>query len=307
MLIEREAESCYLGQFIPLQYHHNMLMDANRMDNFKAAIQRQVFEGAKVLELGGGTGVLSWFAAQAASKVYCVEFNPDMVAEARRLLAMNQYGDRVEVIHADAFEYLPPEPVDFVICEMIHVAMLREKQVEVIENFKRRYAEKFPGQMPVFIPEAVVMAVQPLQQRYDFSGYQAPIIQFQLPGAFTSDTIELAQPALYKIIDFTQPNDLLIEWDGQFTIETAGQLSALRFVTKNILAIVMENNSTIDWLNHYMALPLATPLSVAAGDVVQVSFQYRAGGSIESLQNSMRVSVKASAKLRSKHLSLAIG
>jgi len=99
----------------------------------------------------------------------------------------------------------------------------------------------------------------------------------------------------------------LIEWDGQFTIETAGQLSALRFVTKNILAIVMENNSTIDWLNHYMALPLATPINVAAGDVVQVSFQYRAGGSIESLQNSMRVNVKSSAKLRSKHLSLAIG
>lgn len=307
MLIEREAESCYLGQFIPLQYHHNMLMDANRMDNFKAAIQRQVFEGAKVLELGGGTGVLSWFAAQAASKVYCVEFNPDMVAEARRLLAMNQYGDRVEVIHADAFEYLPPEPVDFVICEMIHVAMLREKQVEVIETFKLRYAEKFPGQMPIFIPEAVVMAVQPLQQRYDFSGYQAPIIQFQLPGAFTSDTVELAQPALYKIIDFNQANDLLIAWEGQFTIETAGQLSALRFVTKNILAIVMENNSTIDWLNHYMALPIPTPIDVMPGDIVQASFQYRAGGSIESLQNAMRVSVKSSAKLRSKHLSLAVG
>jgi protein arginine N-methyltransferase 1 len=307
MLIEREAESCYLGQFIPLQYHHNMLMDANRMDNFKAAIQRQVFEGAKVLELGGGTGVLSWFAAQAASKVYCVEFNPDMVAEARRLLAMNQYGERVEVIHADAFEYLPPEPVDFVICEMIHVAMLREKQVEVIENFKLRYAEKFPGHMPVFIPEAVVMAVQPLQQRYDFSGYQAPIIQFQLPGVFSSDTVELAQPALYKIVDFNQANDLLIAWEGQFTIETAGRLSALRFVTKNILAIVMANNSTIDWLNHYMALPISTPLDVVAGDIVQVSFQYRAGGSIESLQNAIRVTLKSSAKLRSKHLSLAVG
>ncbi len=307
MLIEREAESCYLGQFIPLQYHHNMLMDTNRMDNFKAAIQRQVFTGAKVLELGGGTGVLSWFAAQAAAKVYCVEFNPDMVTEARRLLALNQYGDRVEVIHADAFEYLPPEPVDFVICEMIHVAMLREKQVEVIENFKRRYAEKFPGQMPVFIPEAVVMAVQPLQQRYDFSGYQAPIIQFQLPGAFTSDTVELAQPALYKIIDFNQANDLLITWEGQFTIETAGKLSALRFVTKNILAIVMENNSTIDWLNHYMALPIPRPLDVLAGDMIQVSFQYRAGGSIESLQNSLQVSRKSSTKLRSSHLFLAVG
>lgn len=288
MLIEREAESCYLGQFIPLQYHHNMLMDANRMDNFKAAIQYRVFEGAKVLELGGGTGVLSWFAAQAAAKVYCVEFNPDMVAEARRLLSMNQGGERVEVIHADAFEYLPPEPVDFVICEMIHVAMLREKQVEVIENFKRRYQERFPGQMPVFIPEAVVMAVQPLQQRYDFWGYQAPIIQFQLPGGFSTDTIELGQPALYKIIDFTEANDQLIRWEGQLVIEQTGQLSALRFITKNILAIC-HDNSTIDWLNHYMALPLARPLNVQAGDVIDVKFSYRAGASIDSLQNNIQI------------------
>jgi predicted RNA methylase len=307
MLVEREAESCYLGQFIPLQYHHNMLMDANRMDNFKAAIQRQVFDGAKVLELGGGTGVLSWFAAQSAAKVYCVEFNPDMVAEARRLLAMNRHGDRVEVIHADAFEYLPPEPVDFVICEMIHVAMLREKQVEVIENFKQRYAAKFPDQaMPVFIPEAILMAVQPLQQRYDFSGYQAPIIQFQLGGVFTADTLELAPPVLYSVIDFTQSNDLSINWAGQITIEQSGQLSALRFITKNILAVVAETNSTIDWLNHYMALPLKTPMNVVAGDLLNISFQYRTGGSIDSLQNNMNVSIQARTPQRQSQLSMAM-
>lgn len=307
MLVEREAESCYLGQFIPLQYHHNMLMDANRMDNFKAAIQYQVFAGARVLELGGGTGVLSWFAAQSAAKVYCVEFNPDMVAEARRLLAMNQHGDRVEVIHADAFEYLPPEPVDFVICEMIHVAMLREKQVEVIENFKKRYAEKFPAHtMPVFIPEAILMAVQPLQQRYDFSGYQAPIIQFQLGGVFTADTVELAQPALYKIIDFQETNDLWINWEGQMTIEQSGQLSALRFITKNVLAIVQGSNSTIDWLNHYMALPLKTPIDVVAGDVIDVSFQYRTGASIDSLQNNMKVSVRAQTQQHQRQFSMAV-
>src|SRR5437868_9716772 len=120
MLTEREIESCYLGQFIPLQYHHNMLMDSNRMKNFKAAIDYAVFPGAKVLELGGGTGVLSFFAAQKAEKVYCVEFNPDLVQEARKFLSMNENGDKVEVIHADAFDYLPPEPVDVVICEMIH-------------------------------------------------------------------------------------------------------------------------------------------------------------------------------------------
>jgi len=298
MLNEREIESCYLGQFIPVHYHHNMLMDQNRMCSFKAAIDYAVKPGAKVLELGGGTGVLSWFAADKAAKVYCVEFNPDMVQEARRMLALNPNGEKVEVIHADAFEYLPPEPVDVVICEMIHVAMLREKQVEVIESFKRRYTERFGGPLPVFLPEAVIMAVQPLQQEFDFEGYYAPIVQFQETGVSYSGTTELAQPAVYSIIDFTQPNELSYAWQGKFVIERDGVINALRFVTKNILAVVPERNSTIDWLNHYMVLPLELPVTAREGDVLQVSFQYRAGGSIPSLQATLQASLLYQAALQ---------
>ncbi|RZI42729.1 methyltransferase domain-containing protein [Herbaspirillum sp. HC18] len=291
MLTEREIESCYLGQFIPVHYHHNMLMDNRRMQGFKAAIERTVFEGAKVLELGGGTGVLSWFAAAKAEKVWCVEYNPELVAESRRLLAMNRNGHKVEVVHADAFEYLPPEPVDVVICEMIHVGMLREKQVQVIEAFKQRYRERFGGKMPVFIPEAVIMAVQPLQQEYDFAGYQAPIVQFQEPGGLAAGTAELSVPAVYSMLDFTNPVDEAIRWEGDFTVTQDGTVNALRFITKNILAVLMAKGTTVDWLNHYMVLPLDAPVKVAAGDTLRVSFQYRAGGSIPSVQASLRAEV----------------
>jgi predicted RNA methylase len=263
-------------------------MDQNRMNAFRAAIAHAVRPGMKVLELGGGTGVLSYFAAQQADKVVCVEFNPDLVTEARRFLAMNPNGHKVEVIHADAFDYLPPEPVDVVICEMIHVAMLREKQVAVIEAFKQRYLERFGGPLPVFMPEAVVMAVQPLQQDYSFHGYYAPIVQFQDTSVAYPGTLELAQPAVYSVLDFAEPVDSLIAWSGSFTVEQDGSLNALRFVTKNVLSIVQEQGTTIDWLNHYMTLPLARALDVVAGDVVEVSFQYRAGGSIPSLQASIR-------------------
>ena len=299
MLNEREIESCYLGQFIPVHYHHNMLMDQNRMHGFKSAIDYAVKPGAKVLELGGGTGVLSWFAAAKADKVYCVEFNPDMVKEARKMLAMNPNGHKVEVIHADAFEYLPPEPVDVVICEMIHVGMLREKQVEVIESFKQRYRARFGGPLPVFLPEAVIMAVQPLQQEYDFEGFYAPIVQFQETNVIYPGTVELAAPAVYSIIDFSQPNEMLIAWEGKFMVEKSGTVNAMRFVTKNVLAVVGERSTTIDWLNHYMTLPMAVAVKVDEGDVLQVSFQYRAGGSIPSLEGTLRASVVYSAQTQS--------
>jgi protein arginine N-methyltransferase 1 len=292
MLNEREIESCYLGQFIPVHYHHNMLMDQNRMHGFKSAINYAVKPGAKVLELGGGTGVLSWFAAARAAKVYCVEFNPDMVKAARKMLSMNPNGHKVEVVHADAFEYLPPEPVDIVICEMIHVAMVREKQVEVMESFKRRYLARFGGPLPVFLPEAVIMAVQPLQQDYDFEGFYAPIVQFQETHVTRPGTLELAAPAVYSILDFSQPVDTHIAWQGTFLIEKSGVVNAMRFITKNVLAVVQEENSTIDWLNHYMSLPMAHPVHVKEGDVLQVGFQYRAGGSIPALEAAIQVQVQ---------------
>jgi predicted RNA methylase len=195
------------------------------------------------------------------------------------------------VIQADAFEYLPPEPVDVVICEMIHVGMLREKQVAVIEAFKQRYLERFGGPLPVFLPEAVIMAVQPLQQEYDFEGFHAPIIQFQETEVCYPGTAALADPAVYSVLDFNQPVDPVIAWEGQFEIGVAGVLNALRFVTKNVLAIVQEEGGTIDWLNHYMVLPLANPMKVAPGDVVAVSFQYRCGGSLPSLQASINAAL----------------
>jgi hypothetical protein len=64
-------------------------------------------------------------------------------------------------------------------------------------------------------------------------------------------------------------------------------MNALRFITKNVLSIIEDRGTTIDWLNHYMMLPLARPLDVQAGDVVQISFAYRCGGSIPSLEASI--------------------
>lgn len=285
-------EDCYLGQFIPLQYHHHMLTDEYRMGTFKAAIDQAVFPGAKVLDLGGGTGVLSWFAAAKAGKVWCVEFNPDLVREARRLLKLNQGCEKIELVQADAFEYLPPEPVDVVICEMLHPAMVCEKQVNVIKSFKERYLQRFGGPLPRFIPEAVLMGVQPLQQNYRFMGFHAPIIQFQLPGGIHTDTMEFAPPQVYSPLDFMQPVSEEFNWEGVFTLEQAGQVNALRFITKSILSISTSDKSFIEWQNHYLVLPLADPVQAKAGALLHIGFNYRAGGSITHLQNSITATLE---------------
>lgn len=273
-----------LGQFIPLIYHYNMLSDQMRMNAFKDAIALGVPQGARVLELGGGTGVLSFFAAQRAAKVWCVEMNPEMVAAARRLLVKNPCGERVEVVQADAYEYLPPEPVDVVICEMLHVGMLREKQIPVIESFKRRYQEKFGGPLPRFIPEAFIHAVQPVQQSYDYHGYHAPCPLFQDASTEQPRTQSMGDPAVYQLAAYADllPTDCC--WQGELAIAQRGEINALRFITKNVLTIDETSNQTVDWFNQYLVVPLDEPIAVEAGQKLAVAFAYRAGSPIAALQ-----------------------
>lgn len=280
-----------LGQYIPLHYHYQMLLDNSRIDGFKAAIQQVVPKDGVVLELGGGTGVLSFFAAAAARKVYCVEANPQMVAVSKELLKLNGVEDKVQVIQADASAYCPPEPVDVVICEMLHSAMLREKQLSVIEGFKNCYNAKFPDKLPTFIPEATFLAFQPVFQDFTFSGYKAPIPVFFEPWNKETGTTTLSDPVLYSMFEYRSALPRSFEYNNSFKLAQPGLLNALRFVTKNVLSINLKTNSTTDWHNFYMVLPLRSPVETIMGDRVNVSFSYEAGGRIEDLMDSLSVEV----------------
>ncbi len=283
------SEAAQLGQFIPVHYHHNMLQDEARMQGFRAALEYVVKPGMKVLELGGGTGVLSLFAARTASKVWCVERNPALVETARQTFAHNFRGDVVEVVHADAFDYLPPEPVDVVICEMLHVGLLREKQIEVLDSFKRRYREKFGARLPVFVPEACLQAVQPVQQNFVYEGCFVTTPVFQNPIAIPDRTFELAAPLVFQSFSYDNELALHCSWHGTMTAAHSGSLNALRFITKNILAICEESNSTIDWHNAYLVLPLPQAQTIEAGDSIDIQFSYAVGAPLEALQPVVKV------------------
>jgi type I protein arginine methyltransferase len=283
------SEETLLGQFIPLHYHYQMLLDKARMTGFKEAIQYVVQPGHKVVELGGGTGVLSCYASQKAAHVWCVERNPQMVEASRRFLSLNGCSGKVEVIEANAMEYLPPEPVDAVICEMLHSALLREKQIEVLDTFKRNYTARFGPKLPVFIPEATILAVQPVEQNFDFYGYKAPVPMFTEPTLPHSDITQLADPTIYSMFEYKKPLSFEYGFDGQLTIATPGTLNALRFITKNVLAILLEKQATIDWHNFYLILPVPEPIQVASGDQIKVGFSYQAGAPLEALLNELRV------------------
>lgn len=285
-------EEHLLGQFIPLHYHFSMLQNASRMNAFREAIDLVVPVGGKVVELGGGTGILSYFAAKKASKVWCVERNRSMVQAAKRFLQLNAGGQRVQVVHADALDYLPPEPVDVLICEMLHVALICEKQLEVLRSFSERYLAKFGPPLPKFLPDACVLSVQPIEQNFVFSGYEAPVPLFAPAGSLQPQQL-LAAPKAYSTICYDTEIPTRFGWTGAFTIERSGRLNAVSFLTKNFLAFVLQEQRAIEWPMNLMILPLPQSQEVVEGDVVRIGLAYRAGGSVGAMQDSLAVDYRS--------------
>lgn len=278
-----------LGQYIPLHYHGQMLLSEPRMASFEEAIARTVPVGGRVLELGGGTGVMSFFAARRAAHVTCVERLPHVAAAARRFLADNGAADRVTVVEADASTYTPDEPVDVVICEMLHAGLLREKQTAMIAGFKQRFRQRFGGKLPRFLPEATILAVQPVAQPFVFHGYRAPVALFFEAGSTLAPTVELGPPEVYVTVDYSADFPTRYQVSGDLGIDRDGELNALRFITKNLVAILPEERRSIDWHMSYLVVPTPRTLKVSAGARVRLHFDYEAGDSVEALLASIRV------------------
>jgi protein arginine N-methyltransferase 1 len=290
MLTETDLDSPHRGapaDVIPLQYHAQMLLDEHRMSAFRDAIIQVVEPGMHVLDLGTGTGVLSFFAAQEGAYVTAVEREPGVFAAAQAALA-NAIGDKVRLVHADARTYVPDEPVDVVMCEMLHVGLLRERQVEVIGGFKRRYAERFGGPMPRFIPEATVQAVQPIQQDFTFHGYAVAAPLFQDAFSVQPRTLELAAPQVFQQFFYADRLPQTCAADVEFTVATSGWFNAIRLITKNLLSTRMTPPSSVDWLMGYLVIPLSRPMFAEEHARVRVTFSYQPGDEIDVVMETAR-------------------
>ena len=98
-----------------------------------AATRLKVNQGARVLEIGCGTGrnfPHLQAAVGAAGKIYGVDLSTGMLRRARERCQREGWTN-VELTHCDAVEYIPPEPLDAILFGLSyntmphHLAVLR--------------------------------------------------------------------------------------------------------------------------------------------------------------------------------------
>ncbi len=123
--------------YAQLQVHHEMLLDAVRVDAYRLAIAR-LAPGRRVLEIGAGTGVLSIFAARyGAAKVVAVE-ESGIVALAQALAQANGVSDRIEFVVSNSLDYRPEQRAELIIHELIGHEPLAEHALRYLEDARRR-------------------------------------------------------------------------------------------------------------------------------------------------------------------------
>ena len=87
-----------------LKYHQWCISDPVAMSAYREAIRKTVRPGDVVLDLGAGTGILSYVACEAgARKVYAVETS-EVIALIPQIAADNGFADRVIVKKGESFD-----------------------------------------------------------------------------------------------------------------------------------------------------------------------------------------------------------
>jgi protein arginine N-methyltransferase 1 len=140
--------------FTDLYIHERMLADHVRMETYYKGIGRYVHEGDLVLDLGTGSGILSFLAAQRKPRrIYAVDHSP-FLEVARKVAEYNRM-DNIQFIGSNSRNFKPAEKMDVIIHEQLGNDLFNENMVENLLDLKRRVLKNtgkiIPGKFELFL------------------------------------------------------------------------------------------------------------------------------------------------------------
>lgn len=259
---------------IPLPYHHMMLANVPRMSAFRRAISLVVGPDDVVVEAGAGTGILSAMAAIRARHVYALELDPALAHTCRQMIANNGLAARVTVVEGPAQDFVPPEKVSVIICEMMHVALANEQQCAVLAALLERLARRQDISALRVIPFAAVNAAQLMEVDYTYEGFHLPLIRTANPYVTDLRLGPVSAPEPYWIVNFLNPEPAI---DTVVTLKATrpAVVNAIQVITKAVLTPDLGDPAN-DWYLFMLQLPIA-PRPVLAEESCRVHIAYRAG------------------------------
>jgi protein arginine N-methyltransferase 1 len=246
----------------------SLLLDKARCDAYREAIRRTVKPGDVVVDLGAGTGLLSFFALQAgARRVYAIEMS-DIADAAAELIAANGFENRVTLIRKNSKKVCLPEPCDVLVTETLSAFCFdAENVIEFIADARERFLK--PGART--IPKSADTFLMPfssdafgagrLPPRYydlDFRPFSKRLFKnYGIVRASGQPFLALSQPAPLYHIDFRKDTENPGKTFIPFRVTTDGRLDGfLGWFEAHLCEGVTLNNSPYLPLTHWWQLYL---------------------------------------------------
>ena len=276
-----------------LDFHAFCLTESGtRLDQFARAIAARVRPGDTVVDLGAGSGILSFLACRAgARRVYAIEAGTSL--EFARLLApRNGFQDRIEFIGKRSTQVVLPERVDAIVGDIHDTFGLLVSGLAAVIDARERFLRPGGALIPCRIdlmaapmeaPDLYRRTVDVWNQRVldtDISPLRA--LAVNQPTATRVEAAQLlAAPIRLGTLDLTSITSLHAGGTAHFVIARDGTLHGVCgcFVTTLSDDVLMGNvpgdSGTTNFAQAFF--PVESPVAVAAGDRVTVRIETHDG------------------------------
>lgn len=276
-----------------LEFHAFCLTDTgSRLDQFAAAIAARVKPGDTVVDLGAGSGILSFIACRAgARRVFAIESSPSLEL-ARLLAARNGVADRIEFIGKPSTHVVLPDRVDVIVGDIHDTFGLQPMGLAALVDARDRFLK--PG--GALIPSAIRLMAVPVEAHDRYAktvdvwrrrvhGVDLSAISALAAHRPTAARIErsqlLAQPGPLATIDLHRVTSLHAGGETHVVVTRDGTLHGVCgcFVTTLADDVLMGNvpgdSGTTNFAQAFF--PLEWPVPVLSGDRIAIRIETHDG------------------------------
>lgn len=282
-----------------LEFHRAFLADDIRNLAYKRALELAVQPGATVLDVGSGTGILSFLAARAgAERVLGVDWS-SLVGPASAMARLNRLDDRVQFLRKDArtlhigdHQFLQ-RPPDIIVHDLIGGLVWDEDAATVLTHIRQTVANAdttfLPASYSIFLvpisaPRRMELEKFWSAERYglDFGPFlrvdldSQPLISSATSIHLNNDHLYLSSPALAYDVAFGSDAIVPPPVNLAFTFERDGDLDGylgylvVDFGPGTVPIVAKPTEPNTNW-GQFM-LPSTASRQVKVGEKVKVRF-----------------------------------
>jgi predicted RNA methylase len=282
-------------------FPYQCLLDSMRTRAFRQAIRASVRRGDVVVDAGAGSGILSFFAAEAgASKVYAVEVDPLLASCLSRSVNANHLQGVIEVVRDDIHAARLPRAVDVLVCEMMETGLIEERQASVVNLL---IETGVIGPKTSVIPCQYETFIQLGFSEFNYYGYEVLMPKHAWPhyagvdarpdaeggcgpgagtGWLPSGFCPFTRVARVNRVEFQQPITRQVDHTLTLQAVSSGVVNAVRLSSRAELCPGVTLGAT-NALNGDKVLPLEEAW-LCQGESLRARVRYQMGGGLGSLQ-----------------------